>query len=90
MISVLPIPERNSYVGFTVYSSEQYYVEMNDIVKYDTVITDEGGNYDPSTGYFTCPVTGLYYFSASSGSHDGHVCVCLEVYEYILTLICVQ
>jgi hypothetical protein len=32
-------------------------------MSFTTVITNEGNAFDTSTGKFTCPVSGLYYFS---------------------------
>lgn len=34
-----------------------------DILKFSTVMTNLGGNYDSSTGTFTCKLAGVYYFS---------------------------
>ncbi|CAC5384429.1 C1QL [Mytilus coruscus] len=51
-------------VGFLVSNSGSLQNVGNDaIVVYDTVTTNLGGGYDKSTGVFTAPVEGLYYFS---------------------------
>ncbi|XP_052443210.1 complement C1q-like protein 4, partial [Carassius gibelio] len=34
----------------------------NDVIKFNDVITNLGGGYEPSTGTFTCKTAGVYYF----------------------------
>jgi len=40
-------------------------VSVGEILKFDNVITNEGHNYDPSTGVFTCATSGIYVFAQS-------------------------
>ncbi|XP_052065089.1 complement C1q-like protein 2 [Mytilus californianus] len=40
-------------------------------IKFNHVILNCGGGYDPSTGYFTVPQTGLYHISATIMSRNG-------------------
>lgn len=37
--------------------------EGSDILKFDDVVTNVGNYYEPSTGKFTCPLPGIYYFT---------------------------
>uniref|UniRef100_A0A667WP34 Complement C1q like 2 n=1 Tax=Myripristis murdjan TaxID=586833 RepID=A0A667WP34_9TELE len=37
--------------------------EGYEVLKFDDVITNLGNNYDPSTGKFTCLVSGIYFFT---------------------------
>lgn len=37
--------------------------EGNEILKFDDVVTNVGNYYEPSTGKFTCPLPGIYYFT---------------------------
>ena len=63
-----------TYVGFSAYRSSGDRVGGWQRIPYDTVITEVGGAYDPSTGIFTCPVNGYYYFSLSSFSTVRSAC----------------
>ncbi|XP_071181959.1 collagen alpha-1(X) chain-like [Mytilus edulis] len=40
-------------------------------IKFNNVILNRRGGYDPSTGYFTVPQTGLYHISATIMSRNG-------------------
>ncbi|KAG5282404.1 hypothetical protein AALO_G00055610 [Alosa alosa] len=37
--------------------------EGMDVLKFDDVVTNVGNYYEPSTGKFTCPLPGIYYFT---------------------------
>ncbi|KAF7200854.1 complement C1q-like protein 4 [Nothobranchius furzeri] len=37
--------------------------EGNEVLKFDDVVTNVGNYYEPSTGKFTCPLSGIYYFT---------------------------
>ncbi|KAL2104099.1 hypothetical protein ACEWY4_000967 [Coilia grayii] len=37
--------------------------ENMEVLKFDDVVTNVGNYYEPSTGKFTCPLPGIYYFT---------------------------
>lgn len=37
--------------------------EGYEVLRFDDVVTNVGNHYDPSTGKFTCQVSGIYYFT---------------------------
>jgi hypothetical protein len=37
--------------------------EGYEVLRFDDVVTNLGNHYDPSTGKFTCQVSGIYYFT---------------------------
>ncbi|XP_045207702.2 complement C1q and tumor necrosis factor-related protein 9A-like [Mercenaria mercenaria] len=43
----------------------------DEIIKFDSIITNEGSGYDNSTGIFTAPVGGLYQFTVHICSYKG-------------------
>jgi hypothetical protein len=48
-------------------------VQSNAIIKYDRVLTNWGGAYQPSAGVFTAPYNGLYSISCSMMAHPDNV-----------------
>ena len=50
------------FLGFRAYLSSPTAYNNNDTIICDFEVTDIGGNYDDSTGQFTAPVDGYYYF----------------------------
>ncbi|XP_060588235.1 heavy metal-binding protein HIP-like [Ruditapes philippinarum] len=52
---------KGKVVAFTVTSPKAGATSPS--LTFTTVITNEGNAFDTSTGKFTCPVSGLYYFS---------------------------
>lgn len=44
----------------TIFGQE---MKKGDVVKFDNIILDKGFNYDPKTGIFNAPLSGLYKLS---------------------------
>ncbi|XP_069134194.1 complement C1q-like protein 2 [Argopecten irradians] len=61
-------------IAFYYYLHDQVPPPGNYIIKFDDKVTNEGGYYDPTSGAFTCPKTGVYVFSWSIGEvAHGHI-----------------
>ncbi|XP_063410386.1 complement C1q subcomponent subunit B-like [Mytilus trossulus] len=58
------VPKREDYPAFTAYRSSPQSLSVNEIVKFDKVWTNNADGYDPSSGVFTAPLSGLYHFAA--------------------------
>ncbi|CAG2224925.1 unnamed protein product [Mytilus edulis] len=56
---------RLSVPAFTVTLSKHLTPQVNQIIKFESVKTNIGGHYSPSTGIFTAPRNGLYMISAT-------------------------
>lgn len=65
----LPKVQRSPVVAFTALLSRDTTVGGRAVVKYDHVVTNWGGAYQPASGIFTAPFDGLYSFSCSLMSH---------------------
>ncbi|XP_077997721.1 uncharacterized protein LOC144450854 [Glandiceps talaboti] len=53
-------------------------VSSRTVIVYDKVYSNDGNGYNTSTGKFTCPVSGMYYFMISAlrdNSYNLHVCL---------------
>ncbi|CAC5386617.1 unnamed protein product [Mytilus coruscus] len=64
-------------VAFTASLSEFYVVDSNEIIKFDKVWMNIGDGYDPESGVFTAPETGLYMVSSTMRMDNGLKC-CLS------------
>ena len=49
-------------VGFTAFANQSRPYNIQEIVLYDSIITNYGGYYNPLTSSFICPVHGIYMF----------------------------
>ncbi|XP_056014407.1 complement C1q subcomponent subunit C-like [Ostrea edulis] len=63
---------RGASVAFTALLSKDTTVSAHAVVKYDRVLTNWGGAYQPTTGVFTAPYNGLYSISCSLMSHPSN------------------
>lgn len=70
--SLLTTNFRNPY-KFYVYRTSSFTSAASGGIQiiFDTVSYDTGSNYNTSTGYFTVPVTGYYWFSARASVGNG-------------------
>ncbi|VDI50519.1 Hypothetical predicted protein [Mytilus galloprovincialis] len=64
-------------VAFSASLSDDSHVDADEVIKFDTVWVNIGNGYDPDSGVFTAPKSGLYLISntirASANQND--VCI---------------
>ncbi|OBS60560.1 hypothetical protein A6R68_08327 [Neotoma lepida] len=72
---------------FTVTRQTAQYPAANGLVKFNSVVTNPQGDYDTSTGKFTCKVPGLYYFVHHT-SQTANLCVQLVHNRVKVTSFC--
>ena len=64
---------RSPVVAFTALLSNDTTIGPRAVLKYDQVVTNLGGAYQPTTGTFTAPYDGLYSISCTLMSHPSNV-----------------
>ncbi|KAL3831363.1 hypothetical protein ACJMK2_023116 [Sinanodonta woodiana] len=63
----------NEPIAFSTYITDYvYHLGINQVIKYNGVLTNEGSAYNSHTGIFTCPQGGLYLISFFANSMNGH------------------
>ncbi len=77
-----------SSAGFLAYRSSSFSASGQTKIPFDTVEYNGDGNYNPSTGIFTVPITGLYlvnvrlYVDGTDADHyidvDGNLVTCCK------------
>ncbi|XP_042544499.1 complement C1q subcomponent subunit C [Dipodomys spectabilis] len=72
---------------FTVTRQTSLYPAANGLVKFNSAITNPQGDYNLSTGKFTCKVPGLYYFVYHT-SQTANLCVHLYRSGSRMTTFC--
>lgn len=68
-INAVGEPMPNSPYKFSVYRNSAFTIPVNSLttVVFDTKSFDSGSNYSVSTGLFTAPVSGYYFFTSTIG-----------------------
>ncbi|XP_078341946.1 complement C1q tumor necrosis factor-related protein 2-like [Crassostrea virginica] len=61
--------QSSTAVAFTAILSKDTDVGSKAVVKYDRILSNVGGAYNPSTGIFTVPYTGIYSISCTLMSY---------------------
>ncbi|KAM6172551.1 complement C1q subcomponent subunit B [Erethizon dorsatum] len=61
-------------VAFSALKTLNTPIRQKQAIRFDNVITNVNGNYEPRSGKFTCKVPGLYYFTYHASSR-GNLCV---------------
>ena len=55
--------------AFSAYPTRTIKVEQGATIKFDSITSNIGNHYNPVTGHFTCPETGIYAFLLILTSH---------------------
>ncbi|VDI16145.1 Hypothetical predicted protein [Mytilus galloprovincialis] len=54
---------RTKIRAFSSLLTKKQSLALNDVIKFDKIVTNIGNSYNPSTGIFTAPVAEVYQFS---------------------------
>ena len=75
-------PVTHQAVGFTVADASLAGHNSGDVIKFPSILYNEGDHFDRDTGIFTCPVTGMYNFHVALRSHPTRVVAASIPYEH--------
>ncbi|XP_060901676.1 complement C1q and tumor necrosis factor-related protein 9B-like [Labrus mixtus] len=74
-------------VGFTAKLNVcDSYPSHSGVLKFGTVLVNEGGGYCPNTGIFTCPKDGLYHFTVHASVYGRGQCFIIKDGEKVVSL----
>lgn len=74
-------------VAFTAkLNIENSYPCHSGVLKFGTVLVNEGGGYSPSTGIFTCPLDGFYHFTVHASVYGRGQCAIYKNGEKVVSL----
>ena len=59
-------------VGFTAYAEDWRSYQEDDLVLFESVVTNLGAHYNPVTSTFLCPYDGVYLFSVSFNANSNY------------------
>ncbi len=74
-------------VAFTAkLSVEDSYPKHSGVLKFATVLVNEGEGYSRDTGIFTCPVNGFYHFTVHASVYGCGQCAIFKNGEKVVSL----
>ena len=70
-LTIQYISELQSFVAFVAEANIDISYINGDVLQFQNSLTNHGNAYDSSTGTFTCPVTGYYFFTGKFTEENG-------------------